>query len=362
MMGIIGAGPAGCFLGSKLAWDKSIIFDKKLAIGNPIQCTGIVTESVYRVLDTIPDDIIINYIDKFRIRSPDGKSIDVKLNKRNIIMDRAGFDKYIAKLAEDAGAQIRLNHELMGWKKREDKLRLFFNNNKTEDVDYMVGADGPFSPVAKKAGIYGNREILGGFQARVKIKNKSQEFEKNVTDILFGLGEFAWVVPETKNTARIGIIGNDTPTQNIKKEYNKLIKPYTILENQSGAIPMYNPKQIMQQNNIALIGDAATQVKATTYGGIIYGLISAMYIGERWDDYEKRFRAKLGKDLWVSLKMRNVLNKFSEKECNDLLRIFEKEENKSFLEEKDRNFPSKFVLQLLMKETKLWKYGFKLFS
>ena len=28
MIGIIGAGPAGCFLGSKLAWDKSIIFDK----------------------------------------------------------------------------------------------------------------------------------------------------------------------------------------------------------------------------------------------------------------------------------------------------------------------------------------------
>ena len=74
---------------------------------------------------------------------------------------------------------------------------------------------------------------------------------------------------------------------------------------------MYNPKQVMQKDNIALIGDAATQVKATTYGGIIYGLISAMYIGERWDDYEKRFRSKLGKDLWVSLKMRNVLNKFS---------------------------------------------------
>ena len=60
--------------------------------------------------------------------------------------------------------------------------------------------------------------------------------------------------------------------------------------------------------------------------------------------------------------MRNVLNKFSEKECNDLLNIFEKKENKSFLEEKDRNFPSKFIVQLLMKEAKLWKYGFKLFN
>ena len=26
-----------------------------------------------------------------------------------------------------------------------------------------------------------------------------EEFEKNITDILFGLGEFAWIVPETKD-------------------------------------------------------------------------------------------------------------------------------------------------------------------
>jgi len=355
VVGIIGAGPAGCFLGSKIKWDEAVIFEKKKEIGRPIQCTGIVTESVYRLLDKLPSDIIKNYIDTFRIRSLDGKSIDIKLDKKNIIMDRAGFDKHIAELALSNGAKIKKGYELIGWK-GNDKLSLKFKNGENFDVDYLVGADGPNSFVAKNAGIYGKREILIGKQVRVKSKEK---FETNVTDVFFGMGEFAWVVPESEKIARVGIIGENT--KELNDNYKKLIKNYEILEDQSGIIPMYNPKQVMQKNNIALIGDAATQVKATTYGGIIYGLIAGSYIAEEWDNYEKKFKNKLGKDLWVSLKMRNVMNKLSEEECNDIIKIFEKDENKAILSKEDRNFPTKLVLKLLMKETRLWKYGFKLF-
>jgi|GEM_PF-364547 len=373
-VGIIGAGPAGTFLGSKLRWDKPIVFEKKENVGCPIQCTGIVTDSIYRVMDSLPESIIKNYVDTFRIRSPDGKTLDIKLDKQNIILDRCGFDRHIAKLCTDAGTEIRTKHEFKGYtvktdpskksseNKKGEYLRVAFGNGKFEDVDYLVGADGPFSPVAKAAGIYGNREILTGWQSRVQVKKKEQQFDPHVTEVLFGLGEFAWIVPESKTVARIGIIGKNTPKQNIKTEFDKLVAPYKHLENQSGWIPMYNPKQVMQQGRVALIGDAATQVKATTYGGIIYGLISGTYIAEGWQGYEDKFRAKLGKDLWISNKMREVMNKLSEKDCNELVQIFEKEENKSILANSDRNFPSQFIVKLLLKETKLWKYGFKLFG
>ncbi len=360
-LGIIGAGPAGSFLGAKIGWDKSIIFDGKPKIGSPIQCTGIITDSIYRVIDEIPDNVIVNHIDTFRIFAPDGKSIDVDLDKENIILHRGKFDQHIAKLAKDNGTPIKLNHQLKGWKKKNNKYRLLFTNGKHHDVDYLVGADGPHSIVAKKANMYGEREILPGIQARVRIKKQSQKFDKNVTQILFGLGEFSWIVPESSTIARIGIIGKNTKHFNLKKAFDNLAEPYKHLEYQSGQIPMYNPKQKLQQDNIALIGDAATQVKATTYGGITYGMLSATYLGDQWEGYEKKFNSKLGKDLWISLKMREVLNKFSEKECDELLEIFRKEGNKEILEKMDRNFPSKFILKLLMKETKLWKYGFKLF-
>ncbi|MCD4666906.1 hypothetical protein K8R47_03795, partial [archaeon] len=110
----------------------------------------------------------------------------------------------------------------------------------------------------------------------------------------------------------------------------------------------------------ALIGDAATQVKATTYGGIIYGMLSGKYISEDFHSYSKKFNSKLGKDLWISLKMRKMMNNLTEEKANELVKIFEKQSNKKILSEYDRDFPSKFIVQLLMKETKLWKLGFGL--
>jgi flavin-dependent dehydrogenase len=136
-----------------------------------------------------------------------------------------------------------------------------------------------------------------------------------------------------------------------------------ILEDQSGLIPLYNPHQRLRKGkeDIFLIGDAATQVKATTYGGIIYGLLAGSYLAEGKDDYVKRFNSKLGKDLWISLKMRNLMNRMTERQANELIEIFEKQGNKKILSENDRDFPSKFIVQLLMKEAKLWKLGFEIF-
>jgi digeranylgeranylglycerophospholipid reductase len=352
-VGIIGAGPAGCFLGSKIKWDDAIIFDNKTKIGEPVQCTGIITDSVHNILKKIPPSTIVNEIDTFRIRAPNGESIDVDLSHKDIIFDRAGFDKFCGGLAEDHGTEIRMNHGFKNWTVKDNRFNLNFSNGKSTMVDYVVGSDGPFSPVARKAGMYGQRQMLTGFQARVETKDKL--FESNVTDIFFGLGEFAWIVPENNKTARIGIIGGD------KQNFDNLIKGYRYIENQSGAIPLFNPNQKIQQGNVALIGDAATHVKPTTYGGILYGLMAGEVLGDSWYGYEKRINKKIKKELWLSKKMREILNKLSDKDCNELISLFAKEKNKKILESSDRNFPSKFAIKMVINEPRLLKYALKAF-
>ncbi|MGV8172565.1 MAG: hypothetical protein ACP5OA_07790, partial [Candidatus Woesearchaeota archaeon] len=78
--------------------------------------------------------------------------------------------------------------------------------------------------------------------------------------------------------------------------------------------------------------------------------------------YAKKFNRKLGKELWLSLKMRRYMNSMTDKHADDLIEIFQKESNKKILAEHDRDFPSRFIIKLLLKESKLWKLGFDIFK
>ena len=105
-------------------------------------------------------------------------------------------------------------------------------------------------------------------------------------------------------------------------------------------IPVHDPGQKLRKpgENIFLIGDAATEVKATTYGGIIYGLLAAQYLAEDPNGYERRMNAKLGRDLWLSLQMRELMNAMTEEQANELIDIFEKDRNRQIIARHDRDF------------------------
>jgi len=354
MISVVGAGPAGSFYASKEQHDDVHIFEEDTRVGNPISCTGILTDSVKRVMP-IKDDLIISKIKRFKIVSPNGKSIVIDLKKVNMVLDRARYDRYVLDMAIDNGAKLHLNERVLGFKKR-GKTYILKTSKGTYDTSMIVGADGPKSMVARVAGIYGKRRFLKGWQARCKCK----DLEEDTSEVHLNLGEFSWVVPEDDNIARVGVIGADTAQ--LMKDYKTLVGKSKILEDQSGIIPLYSRKQPLRKDNVFVIGDAATQVKATTYGGIIYGLIAGGYLAENKETYAHQFNKKLGKDLWVSLKMREMMNSMSEKQSNEMIEIFRKKSNNDILAQHDRDFPSKFIVQLLMKEAKLWKLGFSIFK
>ncbi len=365
MISVIGAGPAGSYYSSLAAKNDEVhLFEEHKVIGKPVACTGILTDSVNSILKTIPKEVIITKINRFKIVAPNGKSIYIDLKKQDTVLDRAKFDQYLFERAIDSGAKVHLNEKFLGYKnidknnKNHQQTYSIKTSKRTYDTDMIVGSDGPNSQVAKSAGMFNNRKFIQGYQVRAKYPN----LEEGTTIIHLNLGEFSWIVPEDDKIARVGVIGVNSPK--LVSDYKKLISKAKILEYQSGIIPLYDPKQKLQKNkeNIFLIGDSATQVKPTTYGGIIYGLLAGELLAKDKNAYEKNFNQKLGKDLWVSLKMRNMMNGMQEKQANELISIFEKQTNSKILAEHDRDFPSKFIVKLLMKEAKLWKLGFDIFK
>ena len=277
MITIIGAGPIGTYTALKLAkYNEIIIYEKKKVSGTPIQCTGILTDSIKEHIK-LKKEVIANKINTTRIYAPNNKYAEINFKKPNIIVHRDLFDQQIANEAEDKGVIIKYNLEY-----RDSKIYDRDNNKYSKlDSKYLIGADGPNSMVAKENGFIKN-EFLQGAQAVIKIKNE------NIVDFYPHIGTYAWAVPEDEQHLRVGVAA----TKNAKRILDLVLKKYKgkIKEIQGGIIPLYNPQRQIQKNNVLLIGDAAAQIKNTTGGGIIPSMRAADTLAEaikNKQDYQK---------------------------------------------------------------------------
>lgn len=354
MISIIGAGPAGNYLAYLLAKKgKEVnVFEEHDKIGLPIQCAGIVTNALQDIIP-LRDRFVLNKVDKARIFSPNNKYIDIKL-KKNFIIDRKEFDRYLAEKAMDNGAKYYLNHKFLN-AKFEKKIKLNFDK-KEFYTDILVGADGPFSKVAKSAGIFGNRKFVVGLQVRASLDNPG-----DLLNIYLNKDYFGWTIPENEEIVRVGIVAKKNPNFYFKQFLNNLGE-IKIREYQSGVIPVYNSKLKISKKNIYLVGDAAAQVKAVTYGGIVQGLMAAEELSKTIlynKNYRRLCKKRIGKELKYSLFIRKRMDKFSDDDYNYLLHLINQNKIKSILEEYDRDFPSKIIFKLLLKDIRFLRFGLK---
>src|SRR3989344_3586354 len=111
MIAIIGAGPAGSYLGHLLAKEgqKVAIFEEHEIVGSPVQCTGIVTHSIERFF-RLKKEVITNRLGKVEVIS---KNKRISVNVDEIVMWRDKFDQFLSGMAIDSGAKLHLNHQFI---------------------------------------------------------------------------------------------------------------------------------------------------------------------------------------------------------------------------------------------------------
>lgn len=383
---IIGAGPAGLYSAYLLAKNTNLkisVFEEHKKIGLPVKCTGLVTNFIQKIIK-IPKNIILNKIEFADIISPTNKTIRIRLKEPNLVLDRAKFDQFLAKKVKDSGVNIHLKHKLYSLETKQNKI--MFLKNKKENIvcssNYIIGADGPKSIVSRtinkntKNKIIKN-QFLAGIQIRIKITIK----KKNTLEFYPIKEGFAWFVPESDNVARIGIasyknqkhIFNDF-LKRIQKKYKININKKTTIDYQAGLIPLYNSKiktykninnfnNLNNSNNLNnfklyIVGDSATQIKATTAGGIIQSLLAAKALAKsikNKTDYEKLWKKSLKKDLTTHLFVRKILDRFSNKDYDYMFKLTSQKKIKKLLAEHDRDFILKLALKMIIKEPRyLW--------
>lgn len=348
MVVIIGGGGAGlyyaCLTKEKNHETRVIVVEEHLDIGKPVQCTGILTTDIKKFVPLKElGGFTENIITKTKVYSPN-KSIEIKISPDTII-NNVGLIKYLHERALKSGVEIMEGYRYTG----NEGIKIFLRNIKTKqeitlEDNYLVGADGPSSLVAKNNGLYGKRAFLTGVQARVEVEKK---FDRATIEFYPHLGEYAWFTPESEKIARIGVAAK----RNAKKIFDEFIKKYPgkVLDWQGGPIPFHKPGYKVYRKTglfrVALIGDAAMQVKNTTGGGIIPGMKAAEALAKGFDEYEKNVKP-LHKELYIHYLLNKALSKYSDKDWDLLVKRVNSKNVKEILANNNRDNAKKMVLRL----------------
>ena len=274
---IIGAGPIGSTLAYELAKEdiNVCLIDKKKVIGLPLQCAGIINK---RVLDVnqFPDELILNKAKGAVLHSKNHSLTVSKEEDQAIIIDRVALDQFIYNRAIENGVDSYLSSKVLAIDDVEGKVS-FKNESAEKSIKskIIVGADGPLSIVSSAFGNDFDYYCASQYLVKIEEDNNQMSFVD-----LYAYGDlfpgFIWQIPVSENIFRIGLFSNyDYKRQNeilndfLMNEFQ--YENYEIIEKYKGKIPIYNKENKLFKNRALIIGDAASQVKPTTGGGLLIG-------------------------------------------------------------------------------------------
>ncbi|AEG17334.1 geranylgeranyl reductase family protein [Methanobacterium paludis] len=277
---VVGAGPVGSTFARYMAEEgfKVGIMERKKDVGVPLQCAGLVGKKIKK-LNIVPDEFILNKVYGAYLHSPSGTVLSVsKKEPEAYVLDRVAYDKFLAELAVDKGAELLLNHRVDHVDIKTGDVYLKNHENKKISADVIVGADGYASSVSDEFNHPSKTFQAAQYLVDTGIDAFDSDYVHLYVDSKISPG-FLWIIPVSESQVRIGIFA-ESSYQDLTKILNEFLdnekfKNASILKKYQGFIPVYDPKKEISKDRSILLGDAASQVKPTTGGGLIMGFRSA---------------------------------------------------------------------------------------
>ena len=338
---IVGAGPVGstiayCLCSNGL--DVAIV-DKKKQIGYPLQCAGILSKNIFDA-NELPDEVILNSVNGAFLHTQNHILKVKKDMPVAYVIDRIAYDEFLLNRAIESGASF-INQKVIDIDSEEGITCL--SNDEHIRSKVIIGCDGYNSTLSKSMG--NSQNNFPASQLLVKIDDESMRLFRNSNEntqdyvdtylsnvILPG---FLWIIPLGDNGYRIGMFSNQTH----KTQNDLLINflndnfEYEIIEKYKGFIPIFDDKNKLVENRVLLIGDAASQVKPTSGGGLLIAFdackMASKHVIEAignddmtlLEGYQKEFRGKYLKEFNYQFKVQKTLNLLSD---DDLDYLFSK--------------------------------------
>lgn len=341
---VVGGGPCGSFAALKLAehgFDVSV-FEEHSKIGVPSHCAGHLSVEGLKILGLypLPAEMVENTIWGVVFYSPKGNDFAVQFpSPVTCVVDRVLFDNYIAKKARSVGVSYHLNSRVESLMIDNGFVKgtLVRQGERIERklAKIVVDAEGLSSTISQEAGLPGfdRSKIVSGVEAEVE---NVENVEKDTVEVFLGEdyapGFYAWLIPKKEGRAKVGLASKIGKT---KELLNKLMFRHPIasrkLANAKISRMMFHPITLSGplsrtfSNGFLTVGDAASQVKPTTGGGVVFGMTCAWIAAqvahqgllrndlssEFLSEYQKRCEEAFGFDMKFMLKMRKTLDSMS---------------------------------------------------
>jgi len=362
---VIGAGPAGAMASKYAARNgaRTLLIEEHASIGSPVQCTGLISNAALTECEIVEGSFVNAKMKGAFVYSPGEDELTIRgKDVKAYVIDRKIFDRELVGRSLDAGAELMLKTRFMGLHKSRISV-LSSGERKEIQADVVIGADGIMSSVGRAAGLPRCKKYLSGIQFEAPYGAKDAEFVEIFTGNKFAPGFFAWAVPFGE-MARIGLAKNmgDRPALHYLEELVKhpvLASRYrgSRTEHVVGGIPLGPPERTVT-DNVMLVGDAAGQVKPTSGGGVYMSAVCAKIAGEvaaraarkeaGTEEYEKRWRSTVGRELTLGMMIHKSLGKLSDENLNEFIAFLSRPGmSKRITDYGDMDHPSVLLKELL---------------
>lgn len=350
-LAIVGCGVSGASSALSAATKnvKVLVLEEHAEVGYPSHCSGHVgIESFRKFGPRLPNHLIENEIKGAILSAPNGNEMTLSRSTPvTWVINRAEFDKHLASLAAKQGAEISVNSRVSGIRRSGNKIILRLGDSQEIACNMIIDAGGYGAPVSRYTDISRQRKGMSVNSVQVHVENLTDvdtDFVEVYLGQEFAPGFFGWIIPRRDGSAKVGLaVGSKS---NVRLYFERFLRKHPIASSKLRkakfiTTPRYHPIPVDGAKNrtysdaILTVGDAASQVKPTTGGGIVFGLMcgnlagvtaaNAILTGDTSKSflrsYETAWRNLIGFDLTAMGWLRRLLYRMPDQQLNRIFSI-----------------------------------------